>query len=156
MSVALPYWTALGVLNSGCWSPGFLSGVGHLEQAGSQKWSCEGLVNEKSPAPSTHRASLWVRNELFSCQFQLAPSFSKVLQCWLSPRGCWVVLPPYGLFQLHVLPLPLRERENITSVYLATRFVQRGCIWLPNCDKICSSLPNSVLHSPCRLADLLG
>jgi hypothetical protein len=24
-----------------------------VEQAGSQKWSCEGLINEQSPAPST-------------------------------------------------------------------------------------------------------
>jgi hypothetical protein len=58
MSVALPYWTSLWGLSSGCLSPGFLSGVGTLEQEVSQKWSCEGLVNEQSPAPSTHRASL--------------------------------------------------------------------------------------------------
>jgi hypothetical protein len=84
MSVALPYQTALGVLISGCLRPGFLSGVRPLEQVGSQKWSCEELVNEQSPAPSTHRASLWVRDELFSwwdSQFQLAPGFSKTLHC---------------------------------------------------------------------------
>jgi hypothetical protein len=50
MSVALPYQTTLVGLSSGCLSPGFLSGVGLLEQAGSQKWSLEKLVNEWSPA----------------------------------------------------------------------------------------------------------
>jgi hypothetical protein len=58
MIVALPYQTALEGLRSWCLSPGFLKGVGPLEQEGSQKWSCELLVNEQSPAPSTHRASL--------------------------------------------------------------------------------------------------
>jgi hypothetical protein len=59
MSVALPYQTVLGQgFNPGCLSLGFLSGVGSLEQAGSEKWPNEGLVNEQSPAPSTHRASL--------------------------------------------------------------------------------------------------
>jgi hypothetical protein len=81
MTVALPYWTALWELSSGCLSPRFLSGVGLLEQAGSQKWSHERLVNEKLSAPSSHRASLWVRNELFSCKthFHLAPGFSKAV-----------------------------------------------------------------------------
>jgi hypothetical protein len=37
MGVALPYWTALEGLGSGCLSPGFLSEVDFLEQVGSQK-----------------------------------------------------------------------------------------------------------------------
>jgi hypothetical protein len=58
MSVTLPYWIAFGDgLSSGCLSLGFLSSVEPLEQAGSQKWSCEELVNEQLPAPSTYRAS---------------------------------------------------------------------------------------------------
>jgi hypothetical protein len=58
MSVVFPYQAALGGFRSGCLSPDFLSGVEPLDQAGSQKWSHEGLVNELSPAPSTHRTSL--------------------------------------------------------------------------------------------------
>jgi hypothetical protein len=50
MSFALPCQTALRGLNSGCLSLGFLSGVGPLQQAGSQKWLPEGLVNEQ-PLP---------------------------------------------------------------------------------------------------------
>jgi hypothetical protein len=41
-----------------------------------------------------------------------------------------------GLFQLCVLPFPPRQRGNISSVYLATSFVQRECIWLPSCARI--------------------
>jgi hypothetical protein len=66
MSVALPYQAALGQLSSGCLSPVFLSGVGPLEQAGSQKWSLKELVSEQWPAPSTYKAILGVKNELFS------------------------------------------------------------------------------------------
>jgi hypothetical protein len=44
-SVALPYWTAVGMLSSGCLSSDFLSGVGPLDKACSQKWSHEWLVS---------------------------------------------------------------------------------------------------------------
>jgi hypothetical protein len=37
MSVSLPYWTTLVGLSSWCLTPGFLSGVGPLEQSGSQQ-----------------------------------------------------------------------------------------------------------------------
>jgi hypothetical protein len=63
MDVALPYQTVLGRIGSGCLSLSFLSGMGSLMQAGSQKWSRGELVYEQSPAPSTHRASLWDRVE---------------------------------------------------------------------------------------------
>jgi hypothetical protein len=59
MDVFSTYWTALEVIGSGCLSQGFLSGMGPLALLGSQKWSHEELV--------TDRASLCVRNELFSC-----------------------------------------------------------------------------------------
>jgi hypothetical protein len=162
MSVALPYQTALGELSSGCLSPGFLSVVGPLEPAGSQKYSSEGLVNGQSPALFTHRVSLWVRNELFfwwDCQFELASCFSKALQ--------WLTFPTRAaeLFHLHMgffsvscsaLSSPSRQRGNIPSMYLATSFVQREHNQLPHCARIWGSLPNSVLCSPCGLPDLLG
>jgi hypothetical protein len=75
-------WQLLGV-QLWCLSPDFLSGMGPLEQAGTQKLSCERLVNELLPAHSTHRANPWFRNELFSwwdCHFQLAHGFSKAVK----------------------------------------------------------------------------
>jgi hypothetical protein len=137
-------------------SLGFFSGVGPPQQAGSQKWFCEELVNEQLPAPSTHRESLWVRNELFywwDCQFQLTPSFSKAVQC-LAFSTVAVELPhPYtGFFSSS----PPRWRGNIPSVYLVTSFVKKECNQLPSCARICGSLRYTVLHSPGGLADLLG
>jgi hypothetical protein len=41
-------------------------------------------------------------------------------------------------------------------VNLDTNFGQSGCNHLPNCARICGSLPNHDLHSPGRFADLLG
>jgi hypothetical protein len=66
--------------------------------------------------------------------------------------GCWVASTSYGLFQF----LPCRQRGSISSVHLTTSFVQKGCIQLPSCARICGSLPSSVLHSPGRLTDLFG
>jgi hypothetical protein len=140
--------------------PSFLSGMGLLVQAGSQNWSHEGLVNEQSPDPSTHRASLRVRNELFSW-WDSVSACSRFLQGNAMPGFPHSMLlsrstPTYGLFQLCVLPLIPRQRGNVPSVYLTTSFVQRGYNWLPSCVSVCGSLPNSVLCSPGRLADLFG
>jgi hypothetical protein len=60
-----PSLSVLWGIGSGFLSPVFLSGMGPLVWAGSQNWSHEELVNEQSPAPSTNRARLCGRNELF-------------------------------------------------------------------------------------------
>jgi hypothetical protein len=122
MNVAFPCWTALRMICSGCLSLDFFSGVGPLEQAGSQKWSPEGLVNEQSPAP--HRASLWVRNELFSwwfCQFQFIPSFSKAVQCLGIPTAAAELPYPYmGFFSSTFCPFPQGRGEIFPP-----------CVWPP-------------------------
>jgi hypothetical protein len=42
------------------------------------------------------------------------------------------------------------------SVYLATFFVQNGCIQLPSCARICGPIPDNMSYSPGGLADSLG
>jgi hypothetical protein len=110
------------------------------------------------PLPLPCKPVNW--NELFSwwdCQFCLAPGFSKAVQCLTFPiEAAELLYPHMGLFQLCVLPFPPRQRGNISSVYLATSFVQRGCTRIPSCARVWGSLPNSVLHSPGRLAECLG
>jgi hypothetical protein len=95
MSVALPYQTTLVGLSSGCLSPGFLSGVGLLEKAGAWKWSCEGLVNEQPPAPACGLEMSFSLGE--TVKFQLAPGFSKAMQCLACPTGA-----AEGKYSLHV------------------------------------------------------
>jgi hypothetical protein len=129
MSVALPYRTTLGGLSSECLSAGFLIGMGPLEQTASQKWSHEGLVNKQLLTPSTHRASLWVGNELFSCwdcQFLLAAGSSKAMQYLAFPTGAAELLYSWMRFFNAVLPLPPRQRGNI-PLCIWTLVLFRGC-----------------------------
>jgi hypothetical protein len=58
MDVAPPYQIALEGSAQGASALAFLGGMGPLFWTGSQKWSCEELVYEQSPAPSTHRVGL--------------------------------------------------------------------------------------------------
>jgi hypothetical protein len=158
MSFALPYRTALVVLSSVCLSLGFLSGAGTLEQAGSQKWSHEGLMNKQLPAHSTHRARLWVRNELFSwwgCQYQLAPSFSKAVQCLAFPRGLLSCSTLVLAFAALCCALPPQAEEKQSLHAFGHQFCPEGIQSALSCARIWGSLPNSVSHSPGGLADLL-
>jgi hypothetical protein len=159
ISVALPCQLC-GGLSSGCLSPGFLSGVGLLEQAGSQKWYHERLVNKQSPAPLTHRANLWFRNELVSWwdyQFQLAHGFSKAVQCLAFPSGAAELPHPHlSLFSSAFCLYPPGRGKIFPPLCLATSFAQKLCNQLSSCDRIWGSLPNSVLCSPGRLTDPLG
>jgi hypothetical protein len=111
-------------------------------------------------SPFTHRASLWVRNELFTswdCQFQLASGFFKVVQYQAFPTAASELpLPHMGFSGLHSAHLSPRKRGNIPSVCLATSFVQTECNWLPSCARIWGSIPNSVFCSPGGLAVFLG
>jgi hypothetical protein len=58
VDVSPTFQNALEVIGSWRLSLGFLSGMGPSVQVDSQKWSCEELVNEQLPAPSTHMTSL--------------------------------------------------------------------------------------------------
>jgi hypothetical protein len=141
-------------------SPGFLSGVGPLEQAGFQKLSHKGLVmSSRQPFPFTGQ----------SCELKISFSLGEILSYSLlpiSPRQCNAWLSPQQLLCCYTPTQAIsaqrsalhtsRQRGNILSVYLATSLVQRGCNWLPDWAKICDFLPNSVLHSPGGLADSLN
>jgi hypothetical protein len=102
-----------GVSALGAWAQAYLVGWGLWSRQvsevvlwGLNKWA---------------RASLWVRNELFSWwdfQFQLAPDFSKQYSAWLSPRGCWVTPTPTWAFSaLCSAPSPQAEGKYSLCVF---------------------------------------
>jgi hypothetical protein len=149
----LPLGQLWGGLGSAWLSLGFLTRVHSLAQVGSQKWPREGLVNEQSPAPFTHRASLWVRNELLSwwdCQFQLTPTFSKAVQCLAFTTVLLSHPIPTWAFSAPCSAPPPRQRGNVLSTYLATTFVWGWvglgvgghCNWLHSWARVCGSLQN--------------
>jgi hypothetical protein len=127
-NIALSYQTALEGLSCGCLSPSFLSGVGPLEQVGSQKWSCEGLVNEQSqPLPLTGQAcERWAFFLGDTLSFQLAPGFSNAVQYLAFPIMAFELFYPDmgyssslrqkgGIFPLCIWPSVLFRGGVITS-----------------------------------------